>query len=60
MSLTSLQNYSEMEEARKLGGYDMPQNFENINVLRVAYFLNIVLLELLNCSIRVFDCSIGE
>ena len=59
MSLTSLQNYSEMEEARKLGGYDMPKILK-INVLRVAYFLNIVLLELLNGSIRVFDCSIGE
>ena len=31
-----------------------------INVLRVAHFPKIALLGLLDCSIRVFDCSIRE
>ena len=51
LSSTSLQNYSEAEEARK----DMPQK---MNTLRVAYFPEIGLQSFPDCSIRVFDCSI--
>ena len=38
----------------------MPPKILEMNVLRVASFPKIVLLRLLNCSIRVFDCSIKE
>ena len=38
----------------------MPPKILEMNVLRVASFLKIVLLRLLDFSIRVFDCSIRE
>ena len=38
----------------------MPPKILKMNVLKVSYFLNIVPLELLDLSIGVFNCSIGE
>ena len=38
----------------------MPPKILEMNALKVAYFPKIVILVLLDSSIRVFDCSIRE
>ena len=58
--MTNLQNYSEMEEARKVGRLGHAPKILKMNALRVTYFPKIVLLGLFDRSIRVFDCSIRE